>query len=178
MGQVGLEPTNSEEGRFTVSSNCHYATDPNLQHVNELIRRSPNRFRTDEPPHYQWGALPPELSGNNVFIPFGARCRARTDQLLITSEAPLPSRRTVHLNWELWIEHFVLSSVSTNFTISQYLIIWAGKERFELPHHKDTGFLYEVTLFLTTVLEVLIGFEPMYEGLQPTALPLDHSTIF
>lgn len=30
VGQVGLEPTNSEEGGFTVRCNCHYATDPFL----------------------------------------------------------------------------------------------------------------------------------------------------
>jgi hypothetical protein len=28
VGVIGLEPMNSKEGRFTVFSNCHYATLP------------------------------------------------------------------------------------------------------------------------------------------------------
>ena len=37
VDQVGLEPTNLERRGFTVPGNCRYATDPNLQHVNELF---------------------------------------------------------------------------------------------------------------------------------------------
>ncbi len=36
VGAEGLEPTNSREGRFTVSRNCHYAIPPNWSNAHVL----------------------------------------------------------------------------------------------------------------------------------------------
>ena len=52
MGAVGLEPTNSKEGRFTVFCNCHYAMLPIIcwpgrnRTKSYIFLRTDNRVRT------------------------------------------------------------------------------------------------------------------------------------
>ena len=46
VGAEGLEPTNSREGRFTVSYNCHYAMPPNWSMRQDLnLRTRPPKGR-------------------------------------------------------------------------------------------------------------------------------------
>ena len=46
VGEIGLEPMNSEEDRFTVCCNCRYATPP--LYVNSVTRFEP--MKGLEPP--------------------------------------------------------------------------------------------------------------------------------
>ena len=61
VGKSGLEPLNSEEDRFTVCCNCHYATSP-LPPMPVGIRRS-SRWRDSNPRQadYKSATLPTEL---------------------------------------------------------------------------------------------------------------------
>ncbi len=45
VGKSGLEPLNSEEDRFTVCCNCHYATSPFFP---DVLRLFPGAHRADE----------------------------------------------------------------------------------------------------------------------------------
>ena len=65
VGKSGLEPLNSEEDRFTVCCNCHYATSPYLLrwHLAGSTRSVSSRWRDSNPRQadYKSATLPTEL---------------------------------------------------------------------------------------------------------------------
>ena len=82
VGKSGLEPLNSEEDRFTVCCNCHYATSPLFYRWLGWSFISSSRWRDSNPRQadYKSATLPTELhrlftilSNNSFFVFWGCK---------------------------------------------------------------------------------------------------------